>query len=57
MMTLLSMRMESVNAVQSVEEKKIIFARYTQKLIGGFTKDQLTQLKSNLELYTKLTEY
>ena len=57
MMTLLSMRMESVNASQNLEEKKVIYARYGQKLLGGFTKEQLTQLKSNVELYTKLTEY
>ena len=57
MMTLLSMRMESVNAAASIEDKKVIFARYGQKLLGGFTKEQLTQLKSNVELYTKLTEY
>ena len=41
----------------SIEDKKVIFARYGQKLLGGFSKEKLTQLKSNVELYTKLTEY
>ena len=56
MMTLLNMRMEAVNAARE-EDKKAIFDRYGLKLLGGFSKEQLTQLKSNVELYTKLTEY
>lgn len=57
MMTLLKMRMIDVNAAATAEEKKAIFVRYSQKLLGGFTPEQLKQFKSNNALYLKLTQY
>ena len=56
MMTLLSMRMESVNGARE-EDKKAIFERYSAKMLSGLTPEQLNQFKSNKELYLKLIEY
>ncbi len=56
MMTLLKMRMESVNGARE-EDKKAIFERYSAKMLSGLTPEQLNQFKSNKELYLKLIEY
>ena len=57
MMTLLYMRMDAVKEAKTEEDKRAIFQRFGQKLLGGFTPEQLKQLKGNKDLYLKLTEY
>lgn len=55
--TLLNMRAEAMNGSQSEEDRKAIFERFSKKMIGGLTPEQLEQLKSNNALYTRLTQY
>lgn len=55
--TLLNMRAEAMNGSQSEEDRKAIFERFSKKMIGGLTSEQLEQLKSNNALYTRLTQY
>jgi tetrahydrodipicolinate N-succinyltransferase len=57
MNTLLYMRMDALKEVKSEDEKKAIFEMYGKKILGGFTPDQMNQLKSNKELLLKLTQY
>ncbi|MBY0487127.1 MAG: hypothetical protein K2P85_08100 [Flavobacteriaceae bacterium] len=53
--SLLFMREEAVNNARTIEEKKSLFDRFSQKLMGGLSPDQLKKLQDNKELYTRLT--
>ena len=55
--SLLYMRMDALNGVKTEDEKKAIFERYGRKFSAGFTPEQLSQFKSNKDLYQKLTQY
>ena len=55
--SLLFMREEAVNNAKTVEEKKSLFERYSQKFMGGLTPEQLKQLQENKELYARLTQF
>ena len=55
--TLLNMREEALSGSKIEEDRKAIFERFTKKLLGGLTPDQLELLKGNKELFTRLTQY
>lgn len=54
---LLLMREEAVNNVRTIEEKKALYERFGQKLLGGLNPDQLKQLEGNKELLIRLTQF
>ncbi len=55
---LLFMREEAMNNSKSVEERKAIFTKYGQKLIGGLSEEQKRTLQAkNPELFKKLTVF
>ncbi len=54
---LLFMRDEAVNNVRTIEEKKALYEKFSQKLMGGLTPDQLKQLQENKELFSRLTQF
>jgi tetrahydromethanopterin S-methyltransferase subunit B len=54
---LLSMRNEALNNVRTIEEKKALYEKFSQKLMGGLTPDQLKQLQENKELFSRLTQF
>ncbi len=55
--TLFNMREEALNDSKIEEDRKAIFERFTKKLLGGLTPDQLELLKRNKELFSRLTQY
>jgi hypothetical protein len=57
MNVLLNMRMDALKDAKTEDEKRAIFEMYGKKILGGFTPDQMSQLKANKELLLKLTQY
>lgn len=55
--TLLNMREEALSNAKTEEERKALNERFSRKLLGGLTADQLELLKGNKELYNRLTQY
>lgn len=54
--TLLNMREEALSNAKTEDERKLLNERFSRKLLGGLTPDQLELLKGNKELYTRLTQ-
>lgn len=55
--TLLHMRKDDIENAATLEEKKVIFERYTSKFLSPFSDEQIEKLKQNKELYTRITQF
>ena len=56
--TIIMMRQEALSQIKSVEDKKAIFEKFNNKMIGNFKPNQIDALKtSNPALYSRLLEF
>jgi ABC-type uncharacterized transport system permease subunit len=57
LINLLVLRTQDLSKLSDETEKKVLFEKYTEKLLVSLSEKQLEQLKKNKDLYMRLTQY